>query len=126
MTMDDGEIMTPSEMGKRGAKARWSRGKPRIIAKPLEAYAHRAAQKLTDQICQALQSRLRLGAAIPECLIRECVELYEREKAAGDLAGATKVLEDLTRMVVPPWPRRGSAPASPPDLRLRSLQRVQR
>jgi len=32
LTMDEsGEILTPSEMGKRGAAARWSQGKPRAI-----------------------------------------------------------------------------------------------
>jgi len=117
LTMDEnGEIMTPSEMGKRGAKARWSQRKPPIIAKPLDAYARRAAQKLTNQIYQASQSRLSPGAPIPECLIREWVELYEQEKSVGNRTRAVKVLEALTRMVVPPWPRRTSAPASPPDL----------
>jgi hypothetical protein len=82
--------LTPSEMGKRGAAARWSQGKRRNIGKPPKAYPHRAVEKLTREIHQSMQSRSSPGA-IPECLIREWMELFERAKAAGNRARAIKV-----------------------------------
>jgi len=85
------------------------------------ACAHRAVERLTKELYQATQSRFGRDAAIPICIIREWVQLYEREKSAGNRTRAIKVLAALTRMTVPPWPRRSSAPASPPDLQLPSL-----
>ena len=43
----NGEILTPSEMGKRGAAARWSRENPGRIAEPPDTHALRAAEQLT-------------------------------------------------------------------------------
>jgi len=121
MMDSNGEItpLTPSEMGRRGAAARWSQDK--AIGKRPEACAHRAVERLTKELYQATQSRFGRDAAIPICIIREWVQLYEREKSAGNRTRAIKVLAALTRMTVPPWPRRSSAPASPPDLQLPSL-----
>ena len=121
LTMDEnGEILTPSEMGKRGATARWSREKPLTIDDPPDTHALRAAEKLTREIHRAMQSRFGPVVPIPVFLIREWAELFVRAKASGKHALAREVLKDLTKILMPLVLRHSSAPASPRDLQLPS------
>jgi len=95
--------------GRRGSRAPF-------LLEPPETCAHRAVERLTSEICQALGP----DTAIPTCLIRELVELYVRAKAAGNYAVARDVIKDLTKLLMPLGPRHSSAPVLPPDFQLPS------
>ena len=113
MMDSNGEItpLTPSEMGRRGAAARWSQDK--AIGKRPEACAHRAVERLTKELYQATQSRVGRDAAIPICIIREWVQLYEREKSAGNRSHAIKVPRAACRWLclATSAPRRHACPS---------------
>jgi len=99
--------------GRRGSRAPF-------LLEPPETCAHRAVERLTNQICQALQSRFGPDVPIPVFLIREWAELFVRAKAAGNYAVARDVIKDLTKLLMPLGPRHSSAPVLPPDFQLPS------
>ena len=77
------------------------------------ACAHRAVERLTNELYQATQSRVGRDAAIPICIIREWVQLYEREKSAGNRSHAIKVPRAACRWLclATSAPRRHACPS---------------